>query len=110
MTKGLGDEALEGRSLRLEIVTLSLGVAKGRTGRQLRSEPFAAEARMSVIDAALALAVLVGLAVNALLGWWWADPVAALVVAVAAIHEGIENLEEARELEAPDPRDSDTRS
>jgi divalent metal cation (Fe/Co/Zn/Cd) transporter len=52
------------------MVMLSLGVAKGRTGRKLGSEPLAAEARMSVIDAALALTVLVGLVANALLGWW----------------------------------------
>jgi divalent metal cation (Fe/Co/Zn/Cd) transporter len=53
---------------------------------------------MSIIDAALALGVLVGLAANALLGWWWADPAAALLVAVAAAREGFENLEEASGL------------
>jgi divalent metal cation (Fe/Co/Zn/Cd) transporter len=42
--------------------------------------------------------VLLGLAANALFGWWWADPVAALLVAGAATREGIENLEEANEL------------
>jgi divalent metal cation (Fe/Co/Zn/Cd) transporter len=77
---------------------LTLGIAKGRTGRELGSEPLTAEARMSVIDAALALAVLAGLAANVAFGWWWADPVAALLVAAAALHEGIENLEEANEL------------
>jgi divalent metal cation (Fe/Co/Zn/Cd) transporter len=82
-------------------VMLSLGAAKRATGRRLESEPLTAEARMSIIDAALALGVLVGLAANALFGWWWADPIAALLVAVAAIREGIENLEEARELSQP---------
>jgi len=80
------------------VVMLSLGAAKRTTGRRLGSEPLAAEARMSIIDAALALGVLIGLAANALFGWWWADPVAALLVAVAASREGLENLEEAREL------------
>ena len=80
------------------VVMLSLGAAKRATGRRLESEPLTAEARMSIIDAALALGVLVGLAANALFGWWWADPTAALLVAVVAIREGIENLEEAREL------------
>lgn len=82
-------------------VMLSLGAAKRATGRRLGSEPLTAEARMSIIDAALALGVLVGLAANALFGWWWADPIAALLVAVAAIREGFENLEEARELSQP---------
>ena len=68
---------------------------------QLKLEPLTAEARMSIIDAALAFGVLVGLAANALFGWWWADPIAALLVAVAAIREGIENMEEARELSQP---------
>jgi divalent metal cation (Fe/Co/Zn/Cd) transporter len=79
-------------------VMLSLGAAKRATGRRLESEPLAAEARMSIIDAGLALGVLAGLAANALFGWWWADPIAALLVAVVAIREGVENLEEAREL------------
>ena len=82
------------------LVMLSLGMAKRVTGRALGSEPLAAEARMSVIDAALALGVLVGLAANVVFGWWWADPAAALLVAAAAIREGIENLEEANELAA----------
>ncbi|MEN8114809.1 MAG: cation transporter [Actinomycetota bacterium] len=80
------------------IVMLSLGRAKRTTGMKLGSEPLVAEARMSVIDAALAAGVLVGLTANVLFGWWWADPVAALVVAGAAAHEGFENLEEAAEL------------
>jgi divalent metal cation (Fe/Co/Zn/Cd) transporter len=80
------------------VVMLSLGMAKRRIGRALGSEPLTAEARMSVIDAALAFGVLLGLAANALFGWWWADPVAALLVASAATREGIENLEEANEL------------
>lgn len=80
------------------VVMLSLGVGKRATGRRLGSEPLAAEARMSIIDAALALGVLIGLAANLLFGWWWADPTAALLVAVAAAREGLENLEEAEEL------------
>jgi divalent metal cation (Fe/Co/Zn/Cd) transporter len=77
---------------------LLLGVAKRSTGLQLHSEPLAAEARMSLLDAALALGVLIGLVANATLGWWWADPLAALLVSVAALNEAKENLEEAHEL------------
>ncbi len=81
-------------------VMLSLGVAKAPTGRQLESEPLSAKARMSVLDAALAFAVLLGLGANLLFGWWWADPIAALLVAVGALREGFENLEESWGLEA----------
>ncbi len=80
------------------LVMLSLGLAKRATGEKLGSEPLAAEARMSTLDAALALSVLLGLAANVAFGWWWADPVAALFVAVAAVNEARENLEEAAEL------------
>lgn len=80
------------------LAMLSLGLAKRNVGLKLDSEPLAAEARMSILDAALALGVLVGLAANVLFGWWWADPIAALLVAVAAANEARENLEEAREL------------
>ena len=80
------------------IVMLSLGAAKRATGRRLTSEPLTAEAQMSIIDAALAFGVLIGLAANALFGWWWADPIAALLVAAVAVREGFENLEEANEL------------
>ncbi len=77
---------------------LALGLAKRRVGARLSSQPMMAEAQMSVIDAGLALAVLIGLALNVLFGWWWADPVAALFVAVVAAREGIEHFEEAAEL------------
>ena len=80
------------------LVMLSLGMAKRSVGIKLDSEPLIAEARMSILDSALALSVLLGLAANVLFGWWWADPVAALFVAVAAVNEAKENLEEAAEL------------
>ena len=84
------------------LVMLGLGLAKRSIGRNLESEPLAAEARMSILDAALALGVLIGLAANVVFGWWWADPVAALLVAVAALNEARENLEEAQELTDPE--------
>lgn len=80
------------------LVMLGLGLAKRSIGTRLDSEPLAAEARMSVLDAALAFGVLIGLAANVVFGWWWADPVAALLVAAAAANEARENLEEAQEL------------
>jgi divalent metal cation (Fe/Co/Zn/Cd) transporter len=44
-----------------------------------------------MICAYLSVALLVGLGVNALFGWWWADPGAALVIAAVALREGIES-------------------
>jgi divalent metal cation (Fe/Co/Zn/Cd) transporter len=81
------------------LVMLALGLAKRATGKQLGSEPVMAEARMSILDSALAFGVLLGLAGNVAFGWWWADPIAAILVAIAALNETRENLEEARELQ-----------
>ena len=54
------------------------------------SQTVLADARFSPIDGALAGAVLVGLVLTALLEWWWADGVLALVVSAIAAREGIE--------------------
>lgn len=53
---------------------------------------------MTFLDGILSSATLTGLALNAALGWWWADPAAALLVAVAAANEARENRAEASEL------------
>jgi divalent metal cation (Fe/Co/Zn/Cd) transporter len=45
------------------------------------------EGRVTLIDAVLALAVLIGLTLNAALGWWWADPVAGYVLVFYAARE-----------------------
>lgn len=80
------------------IVMFGLAIMKRRTGRDLGSAPLLSEAQMTYLDSLLAMATLIGLALNAALGWWWADPTAALVVAVAAANEGRENWKEATEL------------
>jgi divalent metal cation (Fe/Co/Zn/Cd) transporter len=67
-----------------------LGVAKRRLGARLGSGATAGEGSQNLLCAYLAAAVLVGLAGNALLGWWWLDPVAGVAVAGVAIKEGIE--------------------
>jgi len=46
------------------------------------------EAHVTLIDARLAAAVLVGLVLNALAGWWWADPLAGLVIVYYGLKEG----------------------
>lgn len=80
------------------VVMVSLAVAKRRTARALRSAPLHAEATMTFLDGVLATATTIGLALNALLEWWWADPAAALVVALAAVNEGRETWGEAATL------------
>ncbi len=79
------------------LVMLGLAVMKRRTAATLDSAPLRAEARMTFLDAVLSTATLVGLALNAYVGWWWADPLAALLVAVAAAIEARGNWREADE-------------
>jgi divalent metal cation (Fe/Co/Zn/Cd) transporter len=62
---------------------------KATTARNMDSESLAAEASMTYLDGFLALSILAALAVNTAFGWWWADAVAALVVAGYAVREGV---------------------
>jgi divalent metal cation (Fe/Co/Zn/Cd) transporter len=73
-----------------------LAVAKRRTAEGLESAPLRSEASMTFLDGILATLTLTGLALNGVVGWWWADPTAALLVAIAAANEGRENLQESR--------------
>ena len=69
------------------IVMLALARGKATTGRALANPVLQAEGRVTLVDACLAAAVLLGLTLNALLGWWWADPMAGLVIVAYAIRE-----------------------
>jgi divalent metal cation (Fe/Co/Zn/Cd) transporter len=75
----------------LSVVTLltmpALARAKTRVARELHSSATASEARQTVLCAYLSAALLAGLVANAALGWWWADPVAGLVIAAVAGRE-----------------------
>jgi divalent metal cation (Fe/Co/Zn/Cd) transporter len=68
-----------------------LARAKRNVGRKLSSSATVSEAGQNMICAYLSIALLVGLLANALAGWWWADPAAALVIAGVAGWEGIES-------------------
>jgi divalent metal cation (Fe/Co/Zn/Cd) transporter len=72
----------------------SLSVLKRRTARQLGSETLFAESAMTFLDGCLSTSILVALVVNTLLQWWWADAVAALVVAAFAGSEGFRHWRE----------------
>jgi divalent metal cation (Fe/Co/Zn/Cd) transporter len=67
-----------------------LGMAKVRLAEQLGSAATKGEGNQNLLCAYLAGAVLLGLAGNALLGWGWLDPVAALVIAAVAVREGVQ--------------------
>ena len=69
-----------------------LARAKRRTGRALGSSATVGEAGQNLLCAYLSVALLAGLLANALAGWWWADPAAALVIAAVAANEGVETL------------------
>jgi divalent metal cation (Fe/Co/Zn/Cd) transporter len=65
-----------------------LAAAKARVAARLNSAATRSEGRQNLLCAYLSAALLAGLLANAALGWWWADPLAALVVAGVAVREG----------------------
>lgn len=65
-----------------------LGQAKTRMGRQLNSSAATGAGKQNIICAYLSVAVLLGLGANALVGAWWADPIAGLLVAVVCVQAG----------------------
>jgi divalent metal cation (Fe/Co/Zn/Cd) transporter len=66
-----------------------LSWAQRRAGRELGSLSAVADSKQTLLCTYLSAVVLVGLLLNSLLGWSWADPIAALVIAVIAVREGI---------------------
>jgi divalent metal cation (Fe/Co/Zn/Cd) transporter len=90
-----------GERVRVSIVGIVLAVAslaimpvlswaKRRTGRELSSGAVVADSVQTLLCTYLSAILLVGLLGNALFGWWWLDPIAALVIAAVAVREGIE--------------------
>jgi divalent metal cation (Fe/Co/Zn/Cd) transporter len=65
----------------------TLAAGKARTGRALENPVLRTEGRVTMIDGILAVAVLLGLVLNAGLGWWWADPAAGYVLVYYAARE-----------------------
>lgn len=67
-----------------------LSLAQRRAGSELGSASAVADSKQTLLCTYLSTAVLVGLVLNAVAGWWWADPVAGLVLAVVAAREGVQ--------------------
>lgn len=69
------------------LAMLALAAGKARTGSALDNPVLRTEGRVTMVDGILAAAVLLGLVLNAALGWWWADPAAGYVLVYYAIRE-----------------------
>ncbi len=95
--KLLGGEHAEESAVGIALAVVSLIVmpllarAKRRVGERLGSRAVTADATETTLCVWLSAILLVGLVANAALGWWWADPVAALGVVYVAGREGIEH-------------------
>jgi len=96
ITTLLAQEKPEASPVGIAITALSIGVmlwlarAKRRVATALGSRALAADAEQTQACWYLSVVVLAGIGLNATLGWWWADPVAALGVVVLLVREGLE--------------------
>ena len=72
------------------IVMPFVSLLERRAGLEVGSATAVADSKQTLICSYLSVAVLIGLVLNSTLGWWWADAVAGLVIAIFAIREGIE--------------------
>jgi divalent metal cation (Fe/Co/Zn/Cd) transporter len=89
-----GAQRAEHSTVGLVLAAVSLAVmpvlstAQRRAGRELGSRSAVADSRQTLLCSYLSAVLLVGLALNTLFGWWWADPIAALTIAAVAVREG----------------------
>ncbi len=101
--KLLTQEAPESSLVGIVLAALSLLVMpllawqKQKVAKRLDSRALEADAMETLVCAYLSLTLLAGLSLNAWLGWWWADPVAALLMVPLLVREGWEAVNEARE-------------
>ena len=72
------------------VIMPGLSYAERRAGRELGSRSAVADSQQTLLCTYLSAVLLVGLALNSLVGWSWADPIAALVIAAVAVKEGRE--------------------
>ena len=76
------------------LVMPGLAVAKRRTGQALGNRTLIADSAETAFCAATSAATLLGVGLTAWAGWWQADPIAGLLIAVLAVKEGIEAFED----------------
>ena len=98
VTTLVAQEKPEASPVGIALTAVSIGVmlwlarAKRRVADTLGSRALAADAEQTEACWYLSVVVLVGIGLNAALGWWWADPVAALGVVILLLREGLEAL------------------
>ena len=85
-----------GLAIAAAIIMPLLWQGKLRVAKRIGSAALRADAACSVTCAYMSLTLLAGLLLNRLFGWWWADPLAALVLVYFLVQEGREALHEAR--------------
>ena len=78
----------------------ALAIAKQRTGRAMGSRALVADSKETWVCSYLSLSLLIGVGLHVLVGWWWADPIAALAMLPIIIWQGWETLNEGRDSEA----------
>lgn len=83
------------------VLMFALAAEKGRVGRALGNAVLETEGRVTFIDGILAASVLVGIVLNALVGWWWADAVVGYVIVFYAIREAVHIFREDRPIPQP---------
>jgi len=92
----LGGREAEHSTVGIVLAALSLAImpvlswAQRRAGRELGSRSAVADSKQTLLCTYLSAVLLAGLLLNSTLGWSWADPVAALVIAAVAVKEGLE--------------------
>jgi divalent metal cation (Fe/Co/Zn/Cd) transporter len=84
------------------VIMPALAWAKQRTGHQMHSRALVTDSIETWVCSYLSLALLAGVGLYALFGWWWADPVGALAMLPVILWQGWETLGEAREHEDED--------
>jgi divalent metal cation (Fe/Co/Zn/Cd) transporter len=83
------------------VAMLGLAAAKARTGTALENRTLQTEAKVTMIDGALAATIFVGLVLNTAFGWWWADLAGGVVIMGYGLREGARALRPALILSSP---------
>ncbi len=93
LTTARPDESVVGIALALVslVVMPLLARAKRGVGQRMGSQALQADATETSLCVWLSAILLVGLLLNALVGWWWADPIAGLAIVYVAAREGVEH-------------------
>jgi cation diffusion facilitator family transporter len=74
-----------------------ISILKKRIGKEIGSKALVADAKETMVCATLSVALLLGLGFNAIFGWWWADPIAGMLIVLFLVKEGLEQWREANE-------------